>query len=449
MAANEETPLSFSGEVWFTNDCGAEDQKVFLVLDSEEGVFKHYSKRSNLIDDLPPDIQFQIREIQTVSLTSLKYKSQEGFKIITREQSLTYYCDFTDMSNEWYDKVLNAYNYFNIFSSDSDRGTRLPEERKKSRSDVSNMSVETANSIENALTEDSFENLDELGVGTFGKVIKVCKKDTGEIYAMKILKKLTLRNRNQLKYAISECKTLKSIKHPFIIPLEWSFQSKTHIYMILEYCPYGDFTHIMNHFKILNENAARFYLSEIILAIEYLHSMNIIYRDLKPSNILVDKYGHAKLADFSLAKVNVSQEDPAMSICGTPAYLPPELLNNTGAYKPADIYLIGVNLYEMLTGTTPFFTNDIGALYKAIAGARLRFPPGMSDEAKDLITICMNKNPANRPAIQKLKEHKFFKKINWEILQNRETSPPIPIDELNKIISTDCNYEKIIYEPII
>ena len=165
--------------------------------------------------------------------------------------------------------------------------------------------------------------------------------------------------------------------------------------------------------------------------------MNIVYRDLKPSNLLVDKEGHIKLGDFGLAKENATQDNPAMSFCGTSAYLPPEVLNNSGVYKPADVYLLGVNLFEMVTGKTPFFTDDIGALYKAIINSKLKFPNGLTEEIKDLISAAMNRNPNNRPSIQKIKEHRFFKDIDWAALYRREIPPPISVDDLNKIISNE------------
>lgn len=219
--------------------------------------------------------------------------------------------------------------------------------------------------------------------------------------------------------------------------------------MALEYCPFGDFTTILSHYRRLDENIARFYISETILALEYLHSLNIVYRDLKPSNLLIDKDGHIKLADFSLAKENVTQNNPAMSFCGTPAYLPPELINNVGAYKPADIYCIGVNLFEMLTGQPPFYTQDIGALYRAIQRDRLRFPPFLNEDAKDLIQSVMNRNPELRPNIQRVKEHKFFRDINWDSVYQKSNLPPISVEMLYKIVEIENSQEKNLDEPII
>ena len=421
-----------------------------MVLDTQQGVFKHYNQRNNHIDDLLADFQVPIKDIQDVCLSS-RLGEKNVFTVETKESSMVYYCEYADMTIEWHKKILEALNFFHLFLYDpANRAARLiHDENKVIRTEPHHNHEEPSTSGEELITENSFENFEEIGAGAFGKVYRANKKDTKEVYALKVLRKATLKSKNQLKYAISECRTLKNIHHPYIIPMQWAFQTSTHIYMVMEYCPFGDLACVMKSFTKLTENTARIYISEIILAIEYLHSVNIVYRDLKPSNILLDKNGHIRLADFSLAKENVTQDNPAMSFCGTPAYLPPELLNHSGAYKPADIYCLGVNLYEMITGTLPFITQDIGALYRAIATSRLKFPSGVSDEAKDLIQSLMNRNPEHRPNIQKVKEHKFFRDIDWDFFYNRSITPPISVEELERISKEDSESDKEIEESIL
>ena len=137
----------------------------------------------------------------------------------------------------------------------------------------------------------------------------------------------------------------------------------------------------------LSEGEARFYIAELVQAIEYLHSLNIIYRDLKPENILLDSDGHIKLADFGLAKEGICDNDVAKSFCGSPAYLPPEILMNAGVSKAGDVYGIGAILFEMLTGKPPYYSEQIPILYNNIKRAALQFPRGISPEAKDLIQV--------------------------------------------------------------
>ena len=137
--------------------------------------------------------------------------------------------------------------------------------------------------------------------------------------------------------------------------------------MILDLCPNGDLSYHLSIKEIFDENEARFFIAEVLLAIEYIHSLNVVYRDLKPENILVAADGHVKLADFGLAKEGITKgHSKAKSFCGSPAYLPPEMLSESGVGKPADIYQMGAVLYEMLVGMPPFYTDNIQKLYRSI-----------------------------------------------------------------------------------
>ena len=203
--------------------------------------------------------------------------------------------------------------------------------------------------------------------------------------------------------------------------------------MVLEFCQFGDFSRLLAYVHHLNLQQAKFYIAEIILAIEHLHSLDIIYRDLKPQNILLDNFGHIRLADFGLAKQNATRDNPAMSFCGSPAYLPPELLAQSGAWKPADVYCIGANLFELLTGDPPFFTENITVLYQRIATATLNFPQNFNEEAKDLIIKVMKRNPEERIRIAEVKQHIFFQDINWEDLLHKRIQPPFSGQYLTSI----------------
>lgn len=218
----------------------------------------------------------------------------------------------------------------------------------------------------------SFQLLDILGQGTFGKVFKVRRKDqAGPEFAMKVLKKAFLVKNNHLRYAITECNILKLSNHPYVIKLHYSFQTPENLYMILDYCPGGDLAFHLNKRQIFDESEARFFIAEVILAIEYIHTLNIIYRDMKPENILIDAEGHVKLADFGLAKEGVNDRGQAKSFCGSPAYLAPEMLLSKGVGKAGDIYQIGAVLYELLVGFPPHYTENIKKLYENIKNAKL------------------------------------------------------------------------------
>jgi len=243
-------------------------------------------------------------------------------------------------------------------------------------------------SLTKGINYSSFEILECLGSGTFGKVFKVKLKQTRNIYAMKIINKKYLIKNQQLRYAVTECNVLKQAQHPFIITLHFAFQTPDHLYMILDYCPGGDFSyHIAKH--LFEEDEAKFFIAELILAIEHLHNMDIIYRDLKPDNILIDAQGHIKLADFGLAKENVTDNKIAQSFCGSPAYLTPEMVNRKGVGKAADIYGVGAVLYEMMSGTPPFYAHDLSTMYKNISNNNLWFHDYFSEELRDLLKVSL------------------------------------------------------------
>ena len=264
--------------------------------------------------------------------------------------------------------------------------------------------------LKQGITFESFEIISLIGSGSFGKVCKVRLKQTNEIFAMKILNKQFLIKKKLLKYAITECNILKQAKCPFIITLHYAFQTPDNLYMIIDYCPGGDLDfHIQ--LNLFEEEEAKFYIGELILAIEYLHNHNILYRDLKPENILIASDGHIKLADFGLAKENV-KDDVIKSFCGSPYYLSPEMVQRQGASKATDIYGIGAVLYEMVSGSTPFYGDDLITLYNNIAKKKLLFPEFFSETIKDLLKKLLEKNPKKRIGIAgEIKKHKFFKEI--------------------------------------
>ena len=288
----------------------------------------------------------------------------------------------------------------------------------------------------------SFEILSLLGVGSFGKVCKVKLKKTGQIYAMKILNKDFLIKNRILKHAITECNILKKSSSPFIITLHYAFQTPENLYMILDYCPGGDLD-FQIQMKIFEEEEAKFYIAELVLAIEYLHTNNILYRDLKPENILIHSDGHIKLADFGLAKEN-DKESVSKSFCGSPYYLSPEMIEKRESTKASDIYGIGEVLYEMMSGYTPFYGNNLQNLYTNITQKKLIFPEYFSDKAKNLLKKLLEKNPEKRIDIEEIKKHKFFKGIDWNELEVKNAKPPRDINKIKEIIFKENKDDNII-----
>ena len=299
-----------------------------------------------------------------------------------------------------------------------------------------NKSMDTSfNNKENiGITFNSYNIVDLLGKGSFGKVFKVQLKNdiSNKFYAMKVVSKRLLMKNRQIKYAISECNVLKKCDCPFIVKLRFAFQTMENLYMIEDYCPGGN---IQYHLRscLFDESDAKFYLAELIIAIEYLHNLNIIYRDLKPENILIGEDNHIVLVDFGLVKENINDNDSTTSFCGTPAYIPPEMLYKKGVGKSADIYGLGAVLYEMVSGVPPFFSNEITTLFNKIKNSKLILHNYFTEELKDLLTKLLCKEPSKRFGTydkSEIKKHPFFKGIDWEKLANKEINPPLDLLKL-------------------
>ena len=206
---------------------------------------------------------------------------------------------------------------------------------------------------------DDFMPLKKLGSGSFGKVYLVREIHTRELYAMKVLTKAKIFGNNLVRYAKTERDVLSYMKHPFIVGLNYAFQTETKLFLILDFCPGGDMHRVIQREGRLSEERARKYLCEVLLAIEALHKRDIIFRDLKPENVVIDKDGHACLTDFGLSKEGVLDSSRgATSFCGSVGYMAPEMIRKAGHGKSVDWYLLGVILYEMIVGQPPYFSES-------------------------------------------------------------------------------------------
>ena len=188
----------------------------------------------------------------------------------------------------------------------------------------------------NKLTIEDFTIIKVVGKGSYGKVLLVKKNNEETIYAMKIMKKISMVKKNQVDHIKTERRILELIDHPFINKLKYAFQTEQKLYLVTDYCPGGELFFHIQRVERFNEEAAKFYAGQIILAVEHLHKNNIIYRDLKPENVLIDRKGFIKITDFGLSKENIVDNKSAKSFCGTPEYLAPEIILNKGHGKPVD-----------------------------------------------------------------------------------------------------------------
>lgn len=300
-----------------------------------------------------------------------------------------------------------------------------------------------ANKTRRALTPRDFEFLKLIGRGTFGKVFQVRKKDTKRIYAMKILSKREIIAKKEVAHTIGERKILqRSLESPFLVGLKFSFQTDTDLYLVTDFKSGGElFWHLQRETRF-SEERARFYIAELVLALEHLHKYDIVYRDLKPENILLDATGHVALCDFGLSKPDLRSDELTNTFCGTTEYLAPEvLLDEHGYSKLVDFWSLGVLLFEMCCGWSPFYAEDTQQMYKNICFGKIRFPKGViGEDGKQFVKGLLNRNPKHRLGAQRdaaeLKEHPFFKSIDWDALARKQVTPPFkPVVESDESVA--------------
>ncbi|KAI1209432.1 kinase-like domain-containing protein [Annulohypoxylon truncatum] len=280
---------------------------------------------------------------------------------------------------------------------------------------------------------DDFQILRLIGKGTFGQVYQVRKKDTGRIYAMKVLSKKVIVQKKEVAHTVGERNILVRTamsESPFIVGLKFSFQTQNDLFLVTDYMSGGElFWHLQKEGRF-DEKRAKFYIAELILAIQHLHNNDIVYRDLKPENILLDANGHIALCDFGLSKANLTQNDTTNTFCGTTEYLAPEvLLDEAGYTKMVDFWSLGVLVFEMCCGWSPFYAEDTQQMYKNIAFGKVRFPRDtLSQEGRNFVKGLLNRNPKHRLGAiddaEELKRHAFFADVDWDILSKKLITPP-------------------------
>lgn len=324
-----------------------------------------------------------------------------------------------------------------------------------------------------------FEPLVIIGKGAFGEVRLVRNKLTGEIQAMKKMSKQEMIKKNQIMHVRAERNVLAFAENPWIVDLKYSFQDENSLFLVMEYVPGGDLMTVLMKRDILPENEARFYIAELVSAVESVHKMNYIHRDLKPDNVLIDKRGHIKLSDFGLCKntavvgvtigdvvslaggggggrrngeeIGVTRDGEhkrsrvlAYSTVGTPDYIAPEVFSKQGYNESADWWSVGVILFEMVVGYPPFYADEPNLTCQKILNWKktLAIPreAGLSKETSDLIKrlVCDANERLGSRGAQEIKNHPFFKGIQWETLRDSK-APWIP--KLSSEIDTS-NFDK-------
>ncbi|XP_074563934.1 3-phosphoinositide-dependent protein kinase 2-like [Curcuma longa] len=319
--------------------------------------------------------------------------------------------------------------------------------------------VQRTNSItfrapQEQFTVNDFELGKLLGTGSYSKVVRAKKKDTGNIYALKIMDKKFIAKENKVSYVKMERIVLDQLDHPGIIRLCFTFQDAYSLYMALECCEGGELFDQITRRGRLTENEAHFYAAEVIDALEYIHSMGLIHRDIKPENLLLTSDGHIKIADFGSVKptresqITVlpnSANEKACTFVGTAAYIPPEVLNSSPATFGNDLWALGCTIYQMLSGSSPFKDASEWLIFQRIIARDLKFPEYFSHEARDLIDKLLDTDPSKRlgagpDGYASLKKHSFFKGIDWKNLWKTPPPPRLaPIQDVSVDYNTQDN----------
>lgn len=312
---------------------------------------------------------------------------------------------------------------------------------------------------------DDFEIIKPISRGAFGRVFLAKKRTTGDLFAIKVLKKADMIRKNAVESILAERDILISVRNPFVVRFFYSFTCRDNLYLVMEYLNGGDLYSLLRNLGCLDEEVARVYIAEVVLALEYLHSLGVVHRDLKPDNLLIAHDGHIKLTDFGLSKVGLinstddlsgpvvsgttllGYDEPTMSASehqqerrkkrsavGTPDYLAPEILLGTGHGATADWWSVGIILFELIVGIPPFNAEHPQTIFDNILNRKIpwpQIPEEMSHDAQDLIDRLLTEDPHQRLGAigaTEVKQHMFFKDINWDTLA-RQKAAFVPTSE--------------------
>uniref|UniRef100_A0A669E0C7 non-specific serine/threonine protein kinase n=1 Tax=Oreochromis niloticus TaxID=8128 RepID=A0A669E0C7_ORENI len=386
----------------------------YFILKSD-GSFIGYKEKPDLNDQTSPPLNnFSVAECQ---LMKTERPRPNTFVIRCLQWTTVIERTFHVESNEEREGWIRAIQYVANSLKMQEQGEEEPMDVLSSPNESSLVEMEAVMSKSRTkVTMSDFEYLKLLGKGTFGKVILVKEKTTGVHYAMKILRKMVIIAK------VSVCIDIVGAT------LKYAFQTHDRLCFVMEYANGGELFFHLSRERVFTEDRARFYGAEIVSALEYLHSRDVVYRDLKLENLMLDKDGHIKITDFGLCKEGITPDATMKTFCGTPEYLAPEVLEDNDYGRAVDWWGLGVVMYEMMCGRLPFYNQDHERLFELILMEEIRFPRNLSPEAKSLLAGLLKKDPKHRlgggPSDAKeVMTHNFFITINWQDVEQRKLTP--------------------------
>lgn len=318
---------------------------------------------------------------------------------------------------------------------DEDRSSVLIDDREDGLfDDVDMMPISDSGDVSDSprktrVSLEDFEFLKVLGKGTFGKVILCRYKRTRKLHAIKILKKKLIIDKDEVAHTMTEGRVLREFKHPFLTELSFAFRTSDRLCFVMEYVNGGELFFHLSKERIFTEQRTRFYACEILSALGFMHEKGVIYRDLKLENLLLDKDGHIKIADFGLCKEQIFYQARTKTFCGTPEYLAPEVLDDQDYGRAVDWWGLGVVMYEMMCGRLPFYNTNHEVLFEMILMEDVKFPKTLTHQARHLLSRLLVKNPNARLGggqedYKEIQAHVFFEGVDWDEVYQKKLNPP-------------------------